>query len=336
MNILLTGGAGYIGSHTATVLIESGFNLTLLDDLSNSKIDVISRLEEVTLKRICFVEGDIRDTPLVSSVLKKYSIDLVMHFAAVKSVSESVLNPMKYFNNNVGGAISLLKAMQENNIKNIVFSSSATVYGNPQYLPIDEVHPTSAINPYGHSKLIVEEMLRDIVASDTSWHVTCLRYFNPIGAHSSGLIGESPLNIPNNLMPYLLNVALGKLPYLNVYGNDYETKDGTGVRDYIHVMDLARGHLAALNFLKTNAGFNVFNLGTGKGFSVLDVVNTFERVTGKCIDLRVAPRRAGDVAFCYASVNKANDVLSWRASETLDSMCESAWNFQRKILCNNP
>jgi UDP-glucose 4-epimerase len=277
------------------------------------------------------VEGDIRDTALVKKVLKDYQIDAVMHFAGLKAVGESVQNPIDYFDNNVGGSISLLQAMRACNIKTLVFSSSATVYGAPQYLPLDENHPTQATNPYGRSKLHIEEILADVVASDTSWHIACLRYFNPVGTHESGLIGEDPNGIPNNLMPYMAQVASGKLAYLNVYGNDYDTPDGTGVRDYIHVMDLAEGHLAALSFIQQKSGLNIFNLGTGKGSSVLEMVKAFEEVSGKSIPLKVTNRRAGDVATCYARVDKSSTDLSWKAMRTLQEMCSSTWASQEKL-----
>jgi UDP-glucose 4-epimerase len=329
VNILLTGGAGYIGSHTAVVLSQAGHEVVLLDNFCNSRRSVLERLAKILGKAVPCVEGDVRDTALVKKVLHDYKIDAVIHFAGLKSVGESVQNPIDYFDNNVFGTISLLQAMRVTNIKTLVFSSSATVYGTPQYLPLDENHPTRATNPYGCSKLHIEEMLVSVVASDSSWHITCLRYFNPVGAHKSGLIGEDPNGIPNNLIPYIAQVALGKLPNLNVYGNDYDTPDGTGVRDYIHVMDLAEGHLAALSFIKQKSGMNVFNLGTGKGSSVLEIVKVFESSTGKSIPLKVTAKRAGDVATCYAKVDKARVELNWKATQTLEDMCTSIWNFQK-------
>ena len=331
MNILLTGGAGYIGSHAAVVLTEAGHQVVILDNFCNSQRIVLERLAKMLGKVVSCVEGDIRDTALIKKTLKDYKIDAVMHFAGLKAVGESVQNPIDYFDNNVGGTISLLQAMRASNIKTLVFSSSATVYGAPQYLPLDENHPTHATNPYGRSKLHIEEMLADVVASDSTWHIVCLRYFNPVGAHESGLIGEDPSGIPNNLMPYIAQVALGKLAYLNVYGDDYDTPDGTGVRDYIHVMDLAEGHLAALNFIEQQSGLHVFNLGTGKGSSVLEMVKSFEEVTGKSIPLKVTNRRAGDIAACYARVDKANVNLSWKATKTIEDMCTSTWNFQKNL-----
>jgi UDP-glucose 4-epimerase len=331
MNILLTGGAGYIGSHAAVVLTEAGHQVVILDNFSNSHRSVLERLAKILGKVVSCVEGDILDTALVKKVLKDYQIDAVMHFAGLKAVGESVQNPIDYFNNNLGGTISLLQAMRVSNIKTLVFSSSATVYGAPYYLPLDEYHPTQVANPYGRTKLHIEEMLSDLVVSDPTWHVACLRYFNPVGAHESGLIGEDPNGMPNNLMPYIAQVALGKLPYLNVYGNDYDTPDGTGVRDYIHVMDLVEGHLAALSFIKQQSGLNIFNLGTGKGSSVFDIVKVFEEFSGKSIPLKVANRRAGDVATCYAKVDKSSAILGWKAKQTIEDMCISTWNFQKNL-----
>ena len=331
MNILLTGGAGYIGSHAAVVLTEAGHQVVILDNFCNSQRSVLERLAKILGKAVPSVERDIRDTALIKKTLKDYQIDAVMHFAGLKAVGESVQNPIDYFDNNVGGTISLLQAMRASNIKTLVFSSSATVYGAPQYLPLDESHPTQATNPYGRSKLHIEEMLSDLEASDSTWHVACLRYFNPVGAHESGLIGEDPNGIPNNLMPYIAQVASGKLAYLNVYGNDYDTPDGTGVRDYIHVMDLAEGHLAALSFIQQKSGLNIFNLGTGKGSSVLEMAKAFEEVSGKSIPLKVTARRSGDVATCYAKVDKSSAELSWKATRTLQEMCASTWNFQEKL-----
>jgi UDP-glucose 4-epimerase len=331
MNILLTGGAGYIGSHAAVVLTEAGFQVVILDNFCNSQHSVLERLAKILGKAVPCVEGDIRDTTLVKKVLKDYQIDAVMHFTGLKAVSESTQNPIDYFDNNVGGSVSLLKAMRATNIKTLVFSSSATVYGASQSLPLDENYPTQATNPYARSKLFIEEMLADVADSETGWHIACLRYFNPVGAHESGLIGEDPNGIPNNLMPYIAQVALGKLPYLNVYGNDYDTTDGTGVRDFIHVMDLAEGHLAALSFVKQKSGLNIFNLGTGKGSSVLEMVKAFEEVSGKSIPLKVTSRRTGDVATCYAKVDKAKVDLSWNATRTIKDMCSSTWNFQKNL-----
>jgi len=332
MKILLTGGMGYIGSHTAIVLTDAGYDVVLYDNLSNSKSIVLDRLETITGKRLTFIEGDVRDIQKLEQTLSYHKIDSVIHFAGLKAVGESVQKPIDYYENNVTGTISLLKAMHIENIKNIVFSSSATVYGDPQYLPLDEQHPTSATNPYGRSKLQIEEILADIAKSDSDWRISCLRYFNPVGAHDSGLIGEDPNGIPNNLMPYIAQVASGKLPYLNIFGNDYETKDGTGVRDYIHVMDLAEGHLAALNQLQTEScPMKTYNLGTGTGYSVLEMVQAFEQASGKAIPYRITNRRAGDIATCYAKVDNSRQQLSWKAERGLDEMCRSTWNFQQLL-----
>ena len=328
MNILLTGGTGYIGSHTAVVLVEAGHNVVLFDNLSNSHRDVVDRLESISNQGIPFVEGDIRDTSILSKTIKDFQIDAVIHFAGIKAVGESVEKPLEYFNNNVGGTISLLEAMQENEINTLVFSSSATVYGEPQYLPIDENHPTSCANPYGRCKLHIEEMLQDVVASNSKLGVVCLRYFNPVGAHESGLIGESPHGIPNNLMPFVSQVAAGKRAKVNVFGGDYSTVDGTGVRDYIHVLDLASGHLAAINFLASAKGWNAINLGTGLGSSVLEMIGQFASSSDRNIPYEVVGRRPGDVASCYASVEKAEKLLKWKATRDLKSMCSSAWKWQ--------
>ena len=328
MNILLTGGTGYIGSHTAVVLIEAGHKVVLFDNLTNSRQDVVDRLESITNQNIPFVEGDVRDTLLLSRTIKDYQVDAVIHFAGLKAVGESVEKPLEYFDNNVGGTISLLKAMQENQVKTLVFSSSATVYGEPQYLPIDESHPTSATNPYGRTKLHIEEMLQDVVTSDSAFGVVCLRYFNPVGAHESGLIGESPNGIPNNLMPFVSQVAAGKRAKVNVFGGDYPTVDGTGVRDYIHVLDLASGHLAAINFLAGKKGWHAINLGTGFGSSVLEMIGQFASSSARSIPYEVVGRRPGDVASCYASAEKAEKLLKWKATRDLKSMCSSAWKWQ--------
>lgn len=327
-HILLTGGLGYIGSHTAIVLAEVGYQVVLYDNLSNSKRSVLDRLEIITSKRFSFVEGDVRDTLRLEKVLKLYRIDAVIHFAGLKAVGESVKRPIEYYVNNIVGTVSLLEAMLAAEVKTIIFSSSATVYGDPRYLPLDESHPTSANNPYGRSKLHIEEMLADLAKSDESWCIACLRYFNPIGAHDSGLIGEDPNHTPTNLMPYIAQVANGKLPKLDVFGNDYDTPDGTGVRDYIHVMDLAEGHSAALRFLGSHGGWHGINLGTGTGYSVLEIVNAFEAASQQSVPYRIAPRRAGDIGSCYAKAEKAKELLGWRAKRTLEDMCKSTWKFQ--------
>lgn len=331
MNILLTGGTGYIGSHTAVVLVEAGHSILLFDNLSNSQKEVVERLQQITGKAIPFVEGDVRDTSLLSKTIKEYEVDAVIHFAGLKAVGESVENPLKYFDNNVGGTISLLEAMQENKVKKLVFSSSATVYGVPKYLPYDEDHPTSAINPYGRSKLHVEEILSDLAESDKEWSVAVLRYFNPVGAHESAMIGELPTGVPNNLMPYLVQVASRRFEVLSVFGDDYPTKDGTGERDYIHVVDLAEGHLAASEFVLQEKGLHAINLGTGNSTSVFELVRSFERVTNRTIPLKIVSRRPGDLAAYYAKAEKAKLLLGWEANRTIDDMCLSAWRWEESL-----
>lgn len=329
MNVLLTGGTGYIGSHTAVVLSEFGHQVVLYDNLSNSSDSVIEKLFQITGQQIRFVNGDVRDTEPLKGTLAAHHIDAVIHFAGLKAVGESVGKPVDYYANNVQGTISLLQAMQSAKVKTLVFSSSATVYGEPKYLPLDESHPTSATNPYGRSKLHIEEMLNDVAASDPAWRMACLRYFNPVGAHESGLIGENPNGVPNNLMPYIAQVAAGQRAELSVFGADYPTSDGTGVRDYIHVMDLAEGHAAALAFLSGATGWHAINLGTGKGYSVLNMVQAFEKASGQRVPYKIVARRAGDVAACYADPHKASEALNWRATRTLDDMCASTWRFQQ-------
>ncbi len=332
MNILLTGGTGYIGSHTAVVLAEAGHEVVLLDNFCNSKKSVLDRLEKILGKVLPCVEGDVRDTALAAKTLQDYKIDAVIHFAGLKAVGESVEKPIEYYANNVQGTISLLEAMKFTNIKTLVFSSSATVYGDPQYLPIDEDHPTTANNAYGRSKLHIEEMLNDVANSDADWKIICLRYFNPVGAHDSGLIGEDPNGLPNNLMPYIAQVASGRLPHLNIYGNDYPTKDGTGIRDYIHVVDLAFGHLAALFFIKNHCGFEVFNLGSGKGYCVREMIYAYQKINKRKIKYEIAARRKGDVTSCYADISKALNKLNWLPQKTLDDMCSSSWiNLNKRI-----
>jgi UDP-glucose 4-epimerase len=332
VTLLLTGGTGYIGSHTAVTLIEAGHQVVLFDNLSNSRRDVVDRIERITGKSIAFVEGDIRDTGLMRRTLEDHGCESVIHFAGLKAVGESVAKPMLYYANNVQGTISLLEAMAAAGTRSIVFSSSATVYGEPQYLPFDEDHPTGSTNPYGRTKLQIEEMLKDLCASDPSWRVACLRYFNPVGAHASGLIGEDPKGIPNNLMPYVARVAAGELEAIGVFGTDYPTPDGTGVRDYIHVVDLAEGHLAGLRFLDAHAGWHAFNLGTGRGYSVLQVINAFERACGGPLQRNLLGRREGDLASYYANSSKAVRELGWHALRTLDEMCQSTWKWQSKGL----
>jgi UDP-glucose 4-epimerase len=328
MNILLTGGAGYIGSHTAVVLAQAGHRVILYDNLCNSRREVLASLELITSQPQVLIEGDIRDTARLSQALSAHAIDAVVHFAGLKAVGESVAKPLDYYASNVQGTISLLQAMQAMPVRTLVFSSSATVYGDPQYLPIDESHPLSATNPYGRTKLHIEQMLEDLAKADADWRIACLRYFNPVGAHESGLIGEDPLGLPNNLMPYVAQVAAGTLPKLSVFGNDYPTNDGTGVRDYIHVMDLAEGHLAALKFLQKQAGWHAVNLGTGRGYSVLEMVRAFEVASGRPVPFQITPRRPGDIATCYAKVDKAAELLGWRARRSLQDMCASTWNWR--------
>ena len=328
MNILLTGGAGYIGAHTAVVLVNAGHKLIIFDNLSNSSKTVIALLIAITKSDIILIEGDIRNSSLLESTLFNFNIDAVIHFAGLKSVGESVVNPIAYYDNNVGGTISLLRAMSLANVKILIFSSSATVYGVPQHLPIDEGHPISSTNPYGRSKCQIEDILKDVSSSDSSWKILCLRYFNPVGAHSSGLIGEDPKGVPNNLMPYIAQVASGRLKALSVYGGDYPTYDGTGIRDFIHVMDLAEGHLAALNYVLDKPGWDAINLGTGQGYSVIEVLTKFSAISNKDIPYQIVGRRPGDVAACFAKVDKAASLLGWASKRALNDMCESAWSWQ--------
>lgn len=328
MNVLLIGGAGYIGSHTAVVLSQAGHKVVLLDNFCNSRKSVLERLQKILGKSLPCIEGDVRNTALMAKTLQDFNIDAVIHLAGLKAVSESVEKPIEYYANNVQGTISLLEAMKSTNIKTLVFSSSATVYGDPQYLPIDEDHPTSPTNTYGRSKVHIEEILKDVANSDPAWKVICLRYFNPVGAHESGLIGEDPQGVPNNLMPYIAQVASGKLPYLNVYGDNYSTPDGTGVRDYIHILDLAEGHLAALAYIQHYQGWDVFNLGTGQGISVFEMISSYKHASGKEIAYQIKGRRTGDIASCYTSVEKSRDLLQWRSKYTLDQMCKSSWLWQ--------
>jgi UDP-glucose 4-epimerase len=326
--IFVTGGAGYIGSHTCVELLNAGHQVTVFDNLCNSQPEALARVERITGKKINFIQGDIRDQAALEAALKSSQARAVIHFAGLKAVGESVEKPLHYYDNNVLGTVKLLQAMQACKINTLVFSSSATVYGDPQRLPLTEDHPLSATNPYGQTKLVIENMLRDLYRSDPSWHIGILRYFNPVGAHDSGLIGEDPRGTPNNLLPYVAQVAVGRRAYLNIWGNDYATPDGTGVRDYIHVVDLALGHLAALKQLGTQAQCFAVNLGTGVGYSVLDMVHAFEAASGKPIAYQFSPRRSGDVAACYADPAYAHQLLGWQAQRDLQAMCTDAWRWQ--------
>ncbi len=331
--VLVTGGSGYIGSHTVLQLLEQNKNVIVFDNLSNSSLESLNRVSEITGKRAEFIEGDIRDTDALGDVFSKNDIDAVIHFAGLKAVGESVEKPMLYYENNVYGTLNLCNVMAQHGCKNIIFSSSATVYGDPAALPLHEGLPTGQpTNPYGQSKLMVELILKDICNADNDWNVVLLRYFNPVGAHPSGRIGEDPNGIPNNLMPFITQVATGKLKQLSVFGDDYNTPDGTGVRDYIHVEDLANGHLKALDKIASKAGLFTCNLGTGQGYSVLDMVKTFEAASGQKIPYVIAPRRSGDVASCYADPALAAKELGWKAEKGLKEMCEDSWRWQS----NNP
>ncbi len=326
--ILITGGAGYIGSHTCVELLAAGYDLVVIDNFSNSKPDTLRRVEQLSGRTITTLEVDIRDRGALRDVFRHHTIDAVIHFAGLKAVGESVAQPLRYYDNNISGSIALFEVMAESGVKTLVFSSSATVYGDPHSVPMREDFPLSATNPYGRSKLVLEEILRDLSRSDETWHVALLRYFNPVGAHESGIIGEDPNAIPNNLMPYITQVAIGKLPQLSVYGDDYPTPDGTGVRDYIHVVDLARGHLAALRALHDKPGVMTVNLGTGQGYSVLDVVRAFEKASGRPVPYRIVDRRPGDVAQCYADPSLARELLGWQAEMALAAMCRDSWRWQ--------
>lgn len=328
MNILLTGGAGYIGSHTAVELLEAGYDVIIVDDLSNSKIESVRRIEKITGRTVTFYQCDIADEAAASAIFSAHAIDAVIHFAGYKAVGESVHKPLLYYRNNLNTTLTLLSVMARFGVHSLVFSSSATVYGVPKTVPLTEDMPTSCTNPYGWTKLFNEQILRDAAVADPALSVVLLRYFNPIGAHASGLIGEDPTGIPNNLMPYISQVAVGKLSHLNVFGNDYPTHDGTGVRDYIHVVDLAKGHLAAIRYAAEHPGVETVNLGTGTGYSVLDIVGAFKKANGVDVPYKIAPRRDGDVAECYADPSKAEALLSWRAEKTLEDMCRDSWRWQ--------
>lgn len=328
MAVLVTGGVGYIGSHTTIELIESGREVVIVDNLSNSNIIVLDRIEELTGTRPKFYELDVQDKKKLEKVFEENTIESVIHFAASKAVGESVEKPLEYYSNNLINTLVLLETMRKYDVKNFVFSSSATVYGDPQTCPILEEFPLSATNPYGRTKLMIEDMLRDICKADKTLNVAILRYFNPVGAHKSGRIGEEPNGIPNNLMPYITKVAIGQLKELSVFGDDYNTPDGTGVRDYIHVVDLSIGHVKALDKLETNSGLVTYNLGTGNGYSVLDMVKAFEKASGRKIAYKIVDRRAGDIAMCYADATKAKNELGWEAKYKLDEMCEDSWRWQ--------
>lgn len=332
MSILVTGGAGYIGSHVCMELLSAGEDVVVVDNLSNSSADSIKRIEEYTAKKITFIEGDVRDNSILCRVFENNEIDAVMHFAALKAVGESVREPLAYYENNVAGTITLLRIMEEFNCFNLVFSSSATVYGDPEKVPITEEASTGGCtNPYGKTKFMMEEILRDIQAAKPEWNITLLRYFNPIGAHPSGVIGENPNGTPNNLMPYITKVACGVQPCLFVFGNDYPTPDGTGIRDYIHVVDLAKAHVMALKKLRGQAGLHIFNLGTGRGVSVLELVRTFEHVNKIKIPYVISGRRAGDIAECFCDASKAQAELGWRAELSVEDMCRDAWNWEKNL-----
>ncbi|MCW7554370.1 UDP-glucose 4-epimerase GalE [Endozoicomonas gorgoniicola] len=326
--ILVTGGAGYIGSHTCVELLNDNYDIVVLDNLSNSSEESLRRVQEITGKSLTFVNGDIRDRSLLNRLFSEHDFEAVIHFAGLKAVGESCEIPLDYYDNNVYGTVVLCEAMKTANVKRIVFSSSATVYGDPASLPIMEDFPLSATNPYGRSKLMVEDILRDLYLSDNEWSIALLRYFNPVGAHPSGMIGEDPNDIPNNLMPYVSQVAIGKLEKLRVFGNDYPTHDGTGVRDYIHVVDLSVGHVRAIEKLRTTKGANAWNLGVGKGYSVLDMVAAFEKASGKAVPYAITDRRAGDIAACYANPDKALGELGWKAEKVLEDMVSDVWRWQ--------
>jgi UDP-glucose 4-epimerase len=328
-NILVTGGAGYIGSHTALALLEAGFRVIVLDNLSNSSRTSLKKIYEICGKKPVFIEGDIADTGIVNNIFTEHSISAVFHFAGAKAVGESVIDPIKYYENNLAGSINLLKAMAANSVFTFIFSSSATVYGMPTKMPISEDFPIGKpTNPYGRTKLMVEEVLRDLCSSDPRWSIAILRYFNPIGAHKSGQIGESPQGVPNNLLPYISKVAIGALPELTVFGNDHPTADGTGVRDYIHVVDLAAGHLKALNTISKTVGVQSWNLGTGTGYSVLDIIKAFEKISEKVIPFRYSNRRPGDISECWSDPSKAERELDWKAKLSLEDMIRDTWRWQ--------
>ena len=329
MKVLVTGGAGYIGSHTCVELLNAGHEVVIIDNFVNSKPEALDCIRRITGKDFAFCEADLRDRAAVKKLFDEHAIDAVIHFAGLKAVGESVQKPLEYYDNNLGGFFVLAEEMRDHGVKKIVFSSSATVYGMNNPVPFREEMPTSATTPYGYTKVMIEQMLRDLAVADPDWSIVLLRYFNPIGAHESGLIGEDPNGIPNNLLPYEAQVAAGLRPHLNEFGNDYDTPDGTGVRDYIHVVDLALGHLAALNYADSHQGAEAVNLGTGHGTSVLEIVKAFEKASGRPVPYKICPRRAGDIATCYADTKKAADLLGWRATRNIDDMCRDGWNFAK-------
>lgn len=331
MRILVTGGTGFIGSHTCVELLDSGYEVVIVDNLSNSKKDVVDKINVISGKNVKFYEADVCDKSALRNIFKENEIDAVIHFAGFKAVGESVAKPLMYYRNNIDSTLSLLEVMNEFNVKKIVFSSSATVYGNPKSLPIKEDFPLSTTNPYGSTKLMIENILRDLAISDKDWSIAILRYFNPIGAHPSGLIGESPNDIPNNLMPYIVKVAIHELECLSVFGNDYNTPDGTGVRDYIHVVDLAKGHIKAIEKVLKDKGVDAYNLGTGNGYSVLDLVNTFATINKVDVKYKIVNRRPGDIDACYADPAYAKEKLGWQATKNIEEMCKDAYNYVSKF-----
>lgn len=335
MKILVTGGTGFIGSHTCVELICAGYEVVIIDNLSNSKKEVVNYIEKITKKKVTFYEGDVCDKEILTRIFTENKIDAIIHFAGFKAVGESVLKPLMYYRNNLDSTLSLLEVAGEFGVKKIAFSSSATVYGKPKELPIREDFPLSTTNPYGTTKLIIEGILRDLYNSDNEWSIAILRYFNPIGAHESGLIGENPNGIPNNLMPYIIKVATGELDCLGVFGNDYDTHDGTGVRDYIHVVDLAKGHVKAIEKVLDSTGCDAYNLGTGNGYSVLDLVNTFMKVNNVDVKYEIKERRPGDIDACYADPSYALEKLGWKAEKSIEEMCTSAYNYVKKRLEND-
>lgn len=330
MAILVTGGAGFIGSHTCVELLENGYEVVIVDNFINSKPEALNRIKQITGKDFKFYEADLLDKAAVETIFKENKIDAVIHFAGLKAVGESVAQPIRYYHNNITGTLILCQVMQEAGVKKIVFSSSATVYGSPKTVPIREDFPLHTTNPYGSTKLMIENILQDLFAADNEWSIALLRYFNPIGAHKSGLIGEDPNGIPNNLMPYIAQVAAGKLEVLSVFGDDYDTKDGTGVRDYIHVVDLAQGHIKAVEKVLGGSGVDAYNLGTGIGYSVLDMVHAFETANNVKVNYKIAPRRPGDIAVCFADPKKAKELLGWQAQFGIEDMCRDSWNFVKQ------